>query len=179
MDILLVAAFTTASSVAYYRLAIAVSAMITLPAMGLSAVLFRRMVGEATIDGRVLGVVFAVSFGAAIVVAAVAGPLVRFVFSPRYSPAAGLLVPLAFAAAVRGVTTIYNSYLSAHAKGRDLRNAALVLTVSNIVLDVILIPRYGAAGAAWGSLCALVANWAAHVYFYRRSTVPPAAASTA
>jgi O-antigen/teichoic acid export membrane protein len=169
MDVLLVAVFTTASSVAYYRLAIAVSAMITLPAMGLSAVLFRRMVGEATIDGRVLAVVFGVSFGAAIAVALAAGPLVGLLFSPRYSPAAGLLVPLAFAAAVRGVTTIYNSYLSAHAKGRDLRSAALVLTASNIVLDVVLIPRYGAAGAAWGSLCALVANWIAHVYFYRRS----------
>ena len=59
-------------------------------------------------------------------------------------------------------------YLSAHALGRALRNAGLVLTVSNVVFNFALIPPFGAAGAAWASVLALVANLAAHVVGYRR-----------
>ena len=78
------------------------------------------------------------------------------------------MVPLALAQAFRGVTTIYNAFLAAHAVGRALRTAGAVLTASNLVLNLLLIPPYGATGAAWASVLALVANLAAHVFGYRR-----------
>jgi O-antigen/teichoic acid export membrane protein len=83
--------------------------------------------------------------------------------------AAALVLPLALAQCVRGVTTIYNTFLSAHGRGVELRNAGLVLTLSNLVFNFALIPSFGASGAAWASLLALVANFIAHVVFYRRS----------
>lgn len=77
---------------------------------------------------------------------------------------------------------MYNSFLSAQARGRDLRNAAFILTSFNIALNFALIPSYGAKGAAWASLVALVANLAAHIFYYRRTvenrrtpTEPPTA----
>jgi O-antigen/teichoic acid export membrane protein len=105
----------------------------------------------------------------------VAHPAVDAVFGPRYATAAGLVGPLVAAQAVRGVTTVYNQYLSAHGRGRELRNAALVLTGSNVVLNVALIPPFGAMGAAWASLLALIANFIAHVVVYRRSQASAAA----
>jgi O-antigen/teichoic acid export membrane protein len=70
---------------------------------------------------------------------------------------------------VRGVTMVYNSFLSAQARGKELRNASAVLTISNLVLNFMLIPRFGALGAAWASFIALVLNLAAHVAYYRRA----------
>jgi O-antigen/teichoic acid export membrane protein len=70
---------------------------------------------------------------------------------------------------VRGVTGIYNTYLSARAYGRELRSANITLTASNVVLNLTLIPPFGAQGAAWASLVALIVNLAAHVYYYRRA----------
>jgi Na+-driven multidrug efflux pump len=67
------------------------------------------------------------------------------------------------------VTGIFNTFLSGHGRGRDLRNAGFVLTGSNIAFNFALIPPFGAAGAAWASLLALLANLIAHVVFYRRS----------
>ena len=99
----------------------------------------------------------------------VAGTFVDAVFSDRYRDVVPLLVPLLAAQVVRGTTSIYNTYLSAHGRGRELRNAGLVLTASNLVLNFALIPPYGAMGAAWASLVALVANHVAHIVFYRRS----------
>jgi O-antigen/teichoic acid export membrane protein len=53
--------------------------------------------------------------------------------------------------------------------GRELRNAGLVLTMSNVVLNVALIPPFGGTGAAWASFVALLANFGAHVVGYRRA----------
>src|SRR6266542_1520082 len=87
---------------------------------------------------------------------------------PVALPGAGLLPPLALAASVRSVTSIYNGFLAAHGRGPELRNAALALTCSNLVLNVALIPPFGAVGAAWASLVALLCNLAAHMASYRR-----------
>jgi O-antigen/teichoic acid export membrane protein len=98
-----------------------------------------------------------------------AEPVIRVFFSSRYVAAAVLVLPLALAQFVRGLTGIFNTFLSAHGRGADLRNAGLVLTLSNLGFNLALIPTFGARGAAWASLLALVANLIAHAAFYRRS----------
>ena len=98
-----------------------------------------------------------------------ARPFITLVFSHRYVEAATLAVPLTIASSLNGVTTVYSSFLSAQARGRDLRNAGFVLTGSNIILNFALIPTFGAVGAAWASVAALLANLVTHVILYRRA----------
>ena len=64
---------------------------------------------------------------------------------------------------------MHHADLPANEKGRELRNAAAVLTASNVVLNLALIPPFGAVGAAWASFFALLVNLAAHIGYYRRS----------
>jgi O-antigen/teichoic acid export membrane protein len=80
-----------------------------------------------------------------------------------------LVLPLALAAAVRGVTSLYNMYLGANARGRELRNVGSLLAGSNLALNFALIPTFGATGAAWASFGALIVNFAGHVFYYRRA----------
>jgi len=98
-----------------------------------------------------------------------AEPAIRIVFGEEYVEASDLAVVLAVAQAVRGVTAVYNNFMAATALGAAMRNAALVLTVSNVVLNFALIPPYGAIGAAWASVLALIANYFARIYYYRRA----------
>lgn len=169
MDVLMLGAFTTATSVAYYSLAGAIAAGSGFPIIGLSTALFHRMVGRREIERQWLLVAWAVGLSSAALAWLFASPFIDAVFSHRYSPAVRLVAPLAFAQAIRGVTSVYNSFLSAQARGTELRNAGLILTSSNIVLNFALIPPFGAMGAAWASLIALIANLAAHIFYYRRS----------
>jgi O-antigen/teichoic acid export membrane protein len=169
MDVLMLGFWTTPRSVGLYALAGSLATASGLPVMGLSSALFGRMAREAAIDRRVLLIASSVGIASTIVVTIVAEPLIRLLFSPRYAAAAGLVFPLALAQLVRGVTTVFNTFLSAHAHGAALRNAGLVLTASNVALNFALIPPFGAQGAAWASVLALVANFVAHVFFYRRS----------
>jgi O-antigen/teichoic acid export membrane protein len=175
MDVLMVAAWTNSRQVGLYALAVAMSSVIGLPVIGLSSALFPRLVGQPRLEHRWIVLTFAIEALGAVALVLSAGYLVQLFFSARYNDAVRLVLPLALAQVVRGVTTTYNTFLSANAHGRQLRNAAIVLMVSNVALNFALIPQYGAWGAAWASLGALILNLGAHVWYYRQSLggVPP------
>jgi O-antigen/teichoic acid export membrane protein len=169
MDVLMLAAYTDATAVAYYTLAGALAASVGLPATGVATALFPRMATQEGIRRRWLLFAWGVSLSAALALTAAAGWLVPTIFSSSYQGAVVLVLPLALAEALRGVTGVYNQYLAAQGLGRPLRNAGLILTGSNLAANFALIPPFGASGAAWASVLALVANLAAHIVGYRAS----------
>jgi O-antigen/teichoic acid export membrane protein len=173
MDVLMLAAFTDARTVGFYTLAGAIAYASGLPVVGMANALFARMTKANQIDRRWIVAAWGIGAVAVLLALGLARPFVEIVFSPRYRPVVALVLPLALAQMVRGVTTIYNMYLSAHARGGALRNAAGVLTVSNVIFNFALIPPFGAMGAAWASFFALVLNLIAHVIYYRRSVAIP------
>lgn len=168
MDVLMVAAFSNAKSTGYYALASALAGVMGIPLLGLSAALFPKMAAEDEIDRRWLAVAWGVGALGVLAVVLLVQPLVGLVFSKKYDPVAPLAIPLVIATGVRGVTTVYNTYLSAHAGGREMRNTSIILTMSNLAFNFALIPPFGATGAAWASLIALMFNYAGYVYYYRR-----------
>jgi len=169
MDVMMVAAWSNSRQVGLYALAVAMTNVIGLPVIGYSSALFPRLVGRSRLDYRWIALALAVGIIGAAALVGLARPLIDLFFSERYRGAVPLVLPLALAQIVRGVTGVYNAFLSANARGVELRNAAIVLMVSNVALNFALIPSYGAKGAAWASLVALVANFGAHVWYYRRS----------
>ena len=169
MDVLMLAAFRDPTAVGYYTLAGALAAGVGLPASGFAMALFRRMANERGIRRRWLAFVWATGLASAFVLAAIAGWLIPAVFSDRYQGAVVLVLPLALAQALRGVTNVYNQYLAARGRGRELRTAGLILTGTNLAANFALIPAFGAEGAAWASVIGLIANLGAHVRGYRVS----------
>jgi O-antigen/teichoic acid export membrane protein len=168
MDVLMVGGMTTANEVAYYGLAGSMAYLVGLPAYGMCKTLFPEMTASTRLDNRWVGAAAISGVICATSVVLLSRPAISLIFSSRYAGAIGLVPPLAMAEAVRGVTTVYNSFLSAQGRGKELRNAAFVLTGSNLALNLALIPPFGALGAAWASLGALVVNLFAHVVLYRR-----------
>jgi O-antigen/teichoic acid export membrane protein len=168
LDVLMVAAWTNAREVGLYALAGAMATALGLPVLGFASALFPKMARQGILEKRWLILSALAGLAGLIFLWVAGGQLIDLFFSHRYRGAQEFVVPLAAAQAVRGVTSIYNSFLSAHARGKDLRNAALILTVSNVVLNFALIPSFGALGAAWASLTALTINLGAHIFFYGR-----------
>ena len=168
MDVLMLGALSNSAAVGFYVLAGAIAGGSGMPAMAFATALFRNLANRPLIERRWLLMSVGLATASTIVAWLLADPFVRIVFAQRYAPAAALVVPLAAAAGVRGVTSLYNSFLSAHGLGKELRNAGLALTVSNLIFNFALIPPFGATGAAWASLLALVVNLVAHLAGYRR-----------
>jgi O-antigen/teichoic acid export membrane protein len=172
MDTLMLAAFADARSVGLYTIAGAIAYAGGLPVTGLATALFARMTREDRLDRRWVLAAWAGGAVAFALTVVLARPFLHIAFSSAYGAAFTLVIALALAQMLRGVTSVYNSFLSAHARGRELRNAAVVLTGSNVVFNFALIPAYGAPGAAWASFLALALNLVAHVVYYRRSVAP-------
>lgn len=168
MDVLMLAALTNTRTVAHYALAGAIATAVGLPVTGFANALFSRMARSDRLDGSWLAFAWGLGLAAVPVTWALTHVAVGTIFASSYAPTVMLVVPLGLAQVVRGVTGVYIQFLSAHARGRELRNAALVLTVGNIVLNLALIPSFGAEGAAWASVLALLANWLAHAVAYRK-----------
>jgi len=169
MDVLMVAAFAPAKAVGFYVLAGAFAQASGLPITGLGNALFKSLARSKRLDPRWVALGWAFGAVGVLGVVILTPVVIHVVFTRAYDPVIGLALPLALAQAVRGVTGIYNTFLSSHGRGRELRNCGLVLTGSNLVLNFGLIPPFGAIGAAWASLGALLANYAAHVYWYRKT----------
>jgi O-antigen/teichoic acid export membrane protein len=168
MDALMLGALSNPRAVGLYALAGSIAYVSGLPVLGMATALFPRMTKESSL--RRVWILLSWGVGCAAVVLAwgLAPPFLRLVFSPRYAAAGALVLPLALAQLVRGVTSVYNGFLAAHARGRELRNTSVVLTVTNVALNFALIPPFGAAGAAWASFLALTVNLVSYVLYYRR-----------
>jgi O-antigen/teichoic acid export membrane protein len=174
MDVVMIGALANSRSVGFYSLAGSVAAAAGLPVVGMSSALFASMAHAPRIRRHWLLLAIGIGTLSALLAWALAEPFIRLAFSPRYAPAAALVLPLALAQAVRGVTGVYNTFLSSHGHGRQLRNTSFVLTGSNLIFNFALIPPFGAVGAAWASLAALAVNLAAYVVSYQRLLREPA-----
>lgn len=168
MDVLMLGAFASASAVGFYSLAGSFGSVVSLPVTGVMSALFPQMVRERAIPRRWFAFAYAIGGLAVVTVWFAAGPFITFVFSDAYAEAASLAFPLTIAGAVNGISVVYSSFFSAQAKGREMRNGGFVGAGSNVVLNLALIPPFGAMGAAWASVLALVVKVAYYDVLYRR-----------
>ncbi|MFD4142145.1 lipopolysaccharide biosynthesis protein [Streptomyces sp. NPDC058572] len=169
MDTLMLGALSDPRSFACYMIALSLAYTVGLPGSGLATALFARLARQPRLETRWIVAVLTVSAVPALVLSVAAEPLVRLVFSSEFLPAARLMPVVAAAQLINAVTRLFNTFLAAHALGKDLRAAAIALTLSNLVLNVVLIPWFGAAGAAWASVVALAVNLFVHIGRYRRA----------
>jgi O-antigen/teichoic acid export membrane protein len=176
MDILMLAAWADSRHVGLYALAGAVAGVTGLPLAGIANALYPQMARDSVLRRRWLTIAWPIALTLALVAWLLAKPFFRVVFSPEYVAATRYLAPLLLAQVLRSVTGLYNSFFSAKGLGREMRNTGLILTASNLILNFALIPKYGAMGAAWASLLALLANYLGYTYYYRRAVRVPLSA---
>lgn len=167
IDVLMVAAFATSSDVAYYALAGSIALPVSLASTGIAIALFGPMTRADQLERRWITAVVGVAALSVVAASILAVPFVDVFLGSRYSGVIALVPPLALAQGFNGVTRLFNNFLWAHGRGNDLRNAAIILTVTNLVANIGLIPPYGALGAAWASALALGVNLGVQVWLYR------------
>lgn len=92
--------------------------------------------------------------GAAVACTVWAEPLMQW----RYHDHAAAYVPVfrvvIFGLIPIGITYIFGTLLTAGGKLKQLNLFAAISLVENIVVNIVLIPRFGATGSAWASLAA-------------------------
>lgn len=99
------------------------------------------------------------SFGACVVLATAAEPLLGLLYGAEFRASAPLLTILVWAQPVVFLATaVANANMVRSHPSYNLL-ATAVGAATNVGLNLLLIPRWGAAGAAWATLCSCLLGW--------------------
>lgn len=75
--------------------------------------------------------------------------LISFFYGEEFKSVIPLNVILCIGFLFYGISDYINRFLCAHGKGKELRNASFIVAFFLLLADFILIPIFGASGAAW------------------------------
>jgi len=170
-DRLLISYFANTTSVGFYSLGVTLTNPMFLLPSSLSTTLFKDFAQKKRIPKKVIYFNFLWLLSCCLGLVLLGKYIVVLLFSQRFIKVTPILMILAFANFFRGMTQPYNKFLGAKRQGKFLKNTAIVLTVSNLAGNLTLIPLWGAIGAAYASLFALIANYFIHIYYYRTHIV--------
>ncbi|MCK4257158.1 polysaccharide biosynthesis C-terminal domain-containing protein, partial [candidate division WOR-3 bacterium] len=81
-------------------------------------------------------------------------PIIRFIFGQGYTSSTPVLQILIWTLAITTIGSIYTQGLIGTGQEKRYAVAMVTGTVSNIILNVIMIPRLGIIGAALATICA-------------------------
>lgn len=180
VDLFLLNMLTAPATAGIYAIALQISERIWMLSQAVSTVLLPRLASVSEQRERSIAITAIVcratmmATAVVVVVAAIAGPwAIGLVFGQRYhlayAPFLIMLPGIVAGSCVRILSTEFS------ARGRPELNtymAILVLAV-NIPCNLVLIPKYGAVGAALSSTIAYTFNLAVRVAMYRAFTKQP------
>ncbi len=123
---------------------------------GLLLPMFSRMLAQQEDVAPLVGLAMRLMLCASLAVAVLATLYARPVMDLRYAEHTAESAP-AFAVLIWGfvavcITYVFGTLLTAGGDLRDLNRLAAVAMVLNVALNLVLIPRYQALGAAWAGL---------------------------
>jgi len=158
-DRYLLGLLSTTAAAGLYSVATTPAELLRLPVTALGQVLMQRTAATGTTLAavrRACVLTVAVTVPPAVVLFAVADPVVGWVFGPRYAAAGGVLRVMV----VSEVAVALFLVMSRIAAGAGLARSTGVATVAGAVAGVgtlcLLAPAHGAVGAAWASLVGYV-----------------------
>lgn len=168
LDKIFITYFVNTTQLGFYSLAMTITAPMVGLSSALSMSLFKGFVGMERIPKKVI------YYNFLWLVACVAGLtifgkfIVVLLFTEKFLPTVPLILPLALAGLFQGMYQSYNMFLGAKEKGEWLRNAAFILAGCNFITNIILVPLWGAYGAAVASAISMGIFLFIHLYYYRK-----------
>lgn len=172
-DRILVPLFAGAADLGRYVIVASLSEMLAWPLAAYADACLprwrtRHLEGRLVI-GRELAIVAAAGALGAVVFTVVVPRCLGPVFGARFSGAADLCAPLAFAAAALGLARVSSSLLAAQGRFRTVSAAEVTSAVTAMTAYLLLIPHFHAMGGAIGSLVGYSAAAVVGVSVLRRS----------
>lgn len=149
LDAPLVAFFLDFRSVGYYALARALLMPFALATQSFASTRYKQYTKVLRIPRPHLTTVYAISFVAATVPVLLGGMLLRIAFPDKPAVFFVIVQVLGIRVFFQSAYPIYNTYLAARGHARTLRQVAIVTSVLNLALYLVLIPAFGVLGAAW------------------------------
>jgi O-antigen/teichoic acid export membrane protein len=79
-----------------------------------------------------------------------------------------VFVILAFAFGVGGISKLFNYFLMAKGAGKTIKNISVIALLISLILNIILLPKFGILGAATARLLTHLSDLILLLFFYYR-----------
>ena len=160
-DLYLIAAYLGNADIAFYAIGAGLAERLLMMPDALGVVLFPRLSSESQPDAARLAAracrnTFFLGGTTALILAVFGGPVVGLLYGVEYLPAVRPMYVLLAGVVMVGVTRVLMRYFTS--VNRHEHNVYIVATslVVNVILNLVLIPRFGIMGAAAASLATYV-----------------------
>ena len=168
LDKIFISYFVNTLWVGFYNLAMVITSPMALLSRALSTSLFKGFANRDRIPRKVILFNFLWLTGCVIGLTLLGKFIVIFLFSDKYLSAASLIFPLALAGFFQGMYQPYNMFLAAHRKGKWMRNMAWMMAAGNFLCNIVLIPIWGAMGAAIASSVSMGFAICVYLHYYKK-----------
>jgi O-antigen/teichoic acid export membrane protein len=148
-DKFIISFFLPAQSLAYYYLGYALTFPLSHFSSALATTMFNRFAVQDRIDFRVIRINILFVAASVCVFIFLRRFIILNLFSAEYLPTVAIMLPLALAFGFSSISKPFALFLMARGAGKTVRNISMIIPTLNIILGLLIIPRYEIMGAAW------------------------------
>ena len=168
MDVFLLGFFRSTSEVGIYNVALSTASLLVLMPTGIMVLflpIITRLYSEKNkkeikeITMRTSKWIFFANFPIFIILLAFSKPILEIMFGKEYIIGSTALLILIFAYLLHSITHVNSSILIMLKKTKIILFVGIIITILNILLNLLLIPKYGIVGGAIAMALSLISNY--------------------
>src|ERR1035437_6548319 len=158
--------FLTSKEVGFYSLSCTVAAPLSLISGVVGTTLYKDFANSKILPSKPTKVTIALSIFSLIAFLLVIGKVFILFYSKAYSNVINLTYVTAFAFTLWGKADYITRFMGAHGFGKEMRNAAFLIGISNVIGFTALVFWFGVMGAALTKLLASLIYLLSMMYYY-------------
>ena len=161
------------SGVGYFSLATTIAMPLSFIPNVIATTHYKDFSTSKNIPRKLLLITIIISCIALLLTVLLVRPFIKYFYGPDFYPVISLTYVVSFGVILNGLADFINRFLGSHGKGKALRNSAILVGFSLLILNIIFIPRFGETGAAYTKLLSGVIYLLSMYWFYRRLIIKP------
>lgn len=164
--------FIDNTNVGFFSLAVIIAMPLTMISSTVGTTFFKDFSNMNYIPQKVTAVTIALSTCALLFFLLIVKRLVLLLYSAEYISVVPLVYIVSIGCVFHGFGDFINRFLGAHGKGKELRNGAIVVGISNITGYLVLVYAFGVKGAAITRLISGLIYFTMMYIFYKKMERP-------
>lgn len=155
--------------VGYYSIALQISAPLSLIPNVLGTVFFKKFINSKTIEYKIIVLMLVISVILFALILIGAKFVILYIYGNSYINSLKLIYYLSASSLLYGIADFFNKFLLSKGKGKELRNASILVGLTLLVSNILLISGYGAVGAAVSTIISGLMYLLVIIFYYFKS----------
>lgn len=153
--------------VGFYSLAITLTQPLTFIPATIASTHYKAFAKAPYIQKKLILSTIIMSLGAVVLLWILIPPFVHYLYGPEFEPVIGINFFVCIGVFFHGLSDFFNRYLQANGYGTKLRNASIIVGLTTLCSSILLIPNFGAYGAAFAKIITGLIYFIIIYWYYR------------